>query len=50
MKKPIPRPVERPCPACNGTGAAPVNQPTRPGVRVYPPPCKKCVGKGKIAD
>jgi hypothetical protein len=28
----------------------PVKQPTRPGVRIYPPHCKECLGKGRIAD
>jgi hypothetical protein len=41
--------VERSCPACSGTGKAPVKQTTRPGVRVYPPPCKECGGKGRVA-
>jgi DnaJ-class molecular chaperone len=50
MKKPRVQPSERACPGCNGTGLAPVKEPTRPGVRVYPPHCKECGGKGKVAD
>jgi DnaJ-class molecular chaperone len=45
MKKP--RPIERPCPACNGTGMAPTKPPARPGVRIYAA-CKECKGKGRI--
>jgi hypothetical protein len=44
------RPIERPCRACRGTGLAPAKQPKRPGVRVYPPRCAECFGKGKISD
>jgi DnaJ-class molecular chaperone len=47
MKKPIERPIERPCPACNGTGLAPTKPPARPGVRIYAQ-CKECGGKGRI--
>jgi len=47
MKKPVDRPIERPCPACKGTGFSIVKQPTRPGVKIYPERCKKCGGKGK---
>jgi DnaJ-class molecular chaperone len=36
------------CSACNGTGFPVVVQPTRPGRRIYPPPCKLCSGKGRI--
>jgi DnaJ-class molecular chaperone len=35
------------CEACNGTGFPPVAQ-TVPGRRVYPAPCKKCGGKGRL--
>jgi hypothetical protein len=49
MKKQA-RPIERPCRTCRGTGLAPAKQPKRPGVRVYPPRCAECLGKGKISD
>jgi hypothetical protein len=49
MKKQA-RPIERPCRACRGTGLSPAKQPKRPGVRVYPPRCAECLGKGKISD
>jgi hypothetical protein len=44
MKKPVLRPVERPCPACNGTGMAPTIPPARPGIRIYDR-CKNAVGR-----
>ena len=47
MKKPIKRPIEQACPACDGTGIAPVKLSARSGVRIYPPRCKECDGKGK---
>ena len=47
MKKPINRPIERPCPACNGTGLAPAKPPARSGARIYAQ-CKECLGKGRI--
>ncbi len=40
--------IEVKCDACGGTGLAPVVQPSEPGKRIYPPPCKKCAGKGRI--
>ena len=40
---------ERHCPACDGRGVPAVKQPSRPGRRIYPAPCKKCGGKGRIA-
>ncbi|WP_423873611.1 zinc finger domain-containing protein [Bradyrhizobium sp.] len=49
MKKPIIKPPERECPQCKGTGFAIVKQPHRPGVRIYPERCNKCLGKGRIA-
>jgi DnaJ-class molecular chaperone len=36
------------CDACNGTGFPPVTEPVQPGRRVYPAPCKKCGGKGRL--
>jgi len=36
------------CEACNGTGFPPVKQPSKPGRRIYPTPCKECGGKGRI--
>jgi hypothetical protein len=48
MKKPVIRPIEHKCPECNGTGFAVVDQPGRPGIRIYPARCKKYLGKGRI--
>ena len=42
------RPIEFECEACKGTGFPPVQQP-EPGRRIYPAPCRKCGGKGRIA-
>jgi DnaJ-class molecular chaperone len=50
MKKPVLKSAEHECPECNGTGFAPVKQPTRPNVRIYPERCKECLGKGRIAN
>jgi DnaJ-class molecular chaperone len=36
------------CPACDGTGFPKVAQPAQPGRKLYPPPCKQCLGKGRI--
>jgi hypothetical protein len=44
-----PNPPEIKCPECDGTGLAPVKQPVQPGRKIYPAPCKKCGGKGRIA-
>ena len=49
MKKPVVNPSERDCPECKGTGSTIANHPTRPGVRIYPARCEKCLGKGRIA-
>ena len=49
-KKPTVNPTERKCPECNGTGFVVVVQPVQPTRRVYPPPCKKCGGKGRIKE
>jgi DnaJ-class molecular chaperone len=38
------------CPACNGTGFPPVEQPARAGHKIYPVKCKACDGKGKITE
>lgn len=35
------------CDDCNGTGFPPLREPA-PGRRIYPPPCKKCGGKGRL--
>jgi DnaJ-class molecular chaperone len=48
MKKRAANPTEQKCPACNGTGFAVAEQPTQPSRRIYPPPCRKCGGKGRI--
>jgi DnaJ-class molecular chaperone len=34
--------------ACDGTGFPKVAQPAEPGRKIYPPPCKHCLGKGRI--
>ena len=36
------------CLACQGTGFPPVKQPAQSGRKIYPAPCRKCGGKGKI--
>jgi hypothetical protein len=36
------------CPSCNGSGFAKVQQPSQPDRKIYPPPCKECLGKGRI--
>ena len=36
------------CPECDGTGFPQVRQPAQPGRKIYPPPCKRCLGKGRI--
>jgi DnaJ-class molecular chaperone len=38
------------CPACEGTGFPKVKQPAQPGRRIYPAPCQKCAGKGRVLD
>jgi hypothetical protein len=48
MKKPIADRIEHKCPACNGTGFPTVMQPVQPIRKIYPAPCKKCGGKGRI--
>jgi DnaJ-class molecular chaperone len=40
---------EQHCPACDGRGVPAAKQPARPGRRIFPAPCKKCRGKGRIA-
>ena len=49
-RDPVVRPIEHKCPECNGTGFEVVDQPGRPGIRIYPARCKKCLGKGSIAN
>jgi DnaJ-class molecular chaperone len=39
---------EQKCPACNGTGFPAVKRLAKPGRKIYPPPCKKCKGMGRI--
>lgn len=36
------------CDACDGTGYPKVKQPAQPGRRIFPAPCKKCGGDGRI--
>jgi hypothetical protein len=40
---------ERHCPACDGRGVPAVKQPAIPGRKLFPAPCKKCGGKGRVA-
>jgi DnaJ-class molecular chaperone len=49
MKRTPANPPERECSACNGTGFAVVTQPVQPGRKLYPPRCKECGGKGRVA-
>jgi DnaJ-class molecular chaperone len=39
---------EEQCSTCNGTGFAKVRQRAKPGLRVYPPKCAKCGGRGRF--
>jgi DnaJ-class molecular chaperone len=48
MRRPKQKVAEIKCPACDGTGFAKVQQPTQPGRKIYPPPCKECLGKGRM--
>jgi DnaJ-class molecular chaperone len=50
MKRSKPKEVgtEIECPACDGTGFPKVRQPDQPGRKIYPSPCKRCFGKGRI--
>jgi DnaJ-class molecular chaperone len=50
MKKPATPQTEIKCPACGGTGFPTVTQPVQPDRKVYPEPCKKCGGKGRIKE
>jgi DnaJ-class molecular chaperone len=36
------------CDACGGTGFPSVMQPVQPGRKIYPAPCRKCGGKGRM--
>jgi hypothetical protein len=38
------------CPACGGTGFPKVTQPSQPGRKIYPAPCKQCLGKRPCAQ
>jgi DnaJ-class molecular chaperone len=48
MKRLIKATAEKECSACGGTGFPPTKQPAQPGRRIYPAPCEKCGGKGRI--
>jgi hypothetical protein len=37
------------CPACGGTGFPKVTQPGQPSRKIFPAPCAKCRGKGRIS-
>jgi DnaJ-class molecular chaperone len=50
MKKPSTQQTEIKCQACGGTGFPAVTKPVRPGRKIYPAPCKKCGGKGRITE
>jgi DnaJ-class molecular chaperone len=45
MTKPLPAEVR--CEACHGRGSPPVQE-VAPGRRLYPAPCRKCHGKGRV--
>jgi DnaJ-class molecular chaperone len=47
MRNPRTKPPEKECTACNGTGHLKAVKPT---VRIYPPQCRICLGKGRIAN
>jgi len=40
---------EKHWPACKGSGLSAVKKPALPGRKIYPGPCKKCGGKGRVA-
>jgi DnaJ-class molecular chaperone len=42
-------PVEVLCDQCDGKGFTLIDQPTKPGRRIYQGACTKCGGKGRIA-
>jgi DnaJ-class molecular chaperone len=44
------KPIERKCPACNGTGYPPVKQPKEPGRKIYSARCERCDGKGWVTE
>jgi hypothetical protein len=48
MRKRLPKIPEEECVACGGTGLKPVEQPTKPGLRIFPARCKICDGKGRV--
>ena len=48
--KPRTQPSESKCPVCNGTGYPVLTQPMQPGRKIYPAPCKKCGGKGRMKE
>jgi hypothetical protein len=50
MKRPIAKPIEDKCPACNGTGFPEVKQPVQPDHKIYAARCTKCGGKGRISE
>jgi len=42
--------TELKCPACDGTGFPKVTKAVPAGRKIYPAPCKKCSGKGRITE
>jgi DnaJ-class molecular chaperone len=48
MKKPATHSTERKCAHCKGTGFPKVKQPIQPDRKIYPAPCQRCMGKGRI--
>jgi hypothetical protein len=49
MKRPSTKPLEKRCTACDGTGHLVAVKPTKSNVRIYPPQCKVCLGKGRVS-
>jgi len=50
MRTPRMKPREKFCAACNGTGHIEAAKPTKPTVRIYPPQCNVCSGKGRVSE
>jgi hypothetical protein len=48
MNRREPKVAEVQCPGCHGTGFPAVKQPLQPGRKIFPAPCKQCLGKGRV--
>jgi DnaJ-class molecular chaperone len=48
MKTRVANPNEQRCSARDGMGVLAAVQTVQPGRRIYPPPCVKCDGNGRI--